>query len=54
MTKETLMVILRRILGVILVIIGLAIILTPLTPGSILLFIGLQLLGVRLFFKTKV
>jgi hypothetical protein len=38
----------RKVLGVILIVIGLAALLTPLTPGSWLALIGLELLGVHL------
>jgi len=44
---------LRKILGVILVILGLAALLTPLTPGSWLALIGLELLGIRMLFERK-
>ena len=39
--------ILKKTLGVILIIVGLAALLTPLTPGSWLALIGLELLGIR-------
>ncbi len=45
--------ILRKVLGVVLVIIGLAALLTPLTPGSWLALIGLELLGLRLIIEKK-
>lgn len=45
--------ILRKILGVILVIIGLVALLTPLTPGSWLALIGLELLGLRLIIEKR-
>lgn len=50
--------VIRKVVGVVLVIIGLAALLTPLTPGSWLALIGLELLGVHLlvfrrFFKDK-
>lgn len=37
----------KKILGVILIIIGFAALVTPLTPGSWLIFIGLEFLGWR-------
>lgn len=40
--------ILKKILGVALIIIGILALLTPFTPGSWLAFIGLELLGIRL------
>ena len=38
----------KKAIGVILMLIGLAALLTPFTPGSWLIFIGLELLGVRI------
>lgn len=38
--------VLRKILGILLIVIGLAALVTPLTPGSWLALIGLELLGV--------
>ncbi len=46
----------RKILGVFLVIVGTVILLTPFTPGSILLVIGLDILlghRVKWWIKTK-
>jgi hypothetical protein len=43
----------RKVLGVILIIVGLAALLTPLTPGSWLALIGLELLGIRLLVFKK-
>jgi hypothetical protein len=40
-------IIFKKVLGVILIIIGLAALVTPLTPGSWLALIGLELLGIR-------
>jgi len=37
--------------GVVLVIIGIIALLTPFTPGSWLIFVGLEILGVRFLFK---
>jgi hypothetical protein len=49
--------IIKKVIGVILIIIGLAALLTPLTPGSWLALIGLELVGIRRFifrrFLTK-
>lgn len=39
---------LKKTAGILLLIIGLAALVTPLTPGSWLMFIGLELLGLRL------
>ena len=45
--------ILRIVLGVMLVILGLVALVTPLTPGSWLVPIGLELLGLRLLIQRK-
>jgi hypothetical protein len=46
-------VIIKKIIGVILIIVGLLALLTPLTPGSWLALIGMELLGIRMFFFKK-
>lgn len=38
----------KKILGVVLIIIGIAALVTPLTPGSWLIFVGLEFFGIRL------
>jgi len=43
----------KKAVGVILIILGLAALVTPLTPGSWLAFIGLELLGVRVLLSDK-
>ena len=43
----------KKTIGIILILIGLAALLTPLTPGSWLLFIGLELLGLRVLLSDK-
>jgi len=40
-------IIIKKVLGVILIVIGLFALFTPLTPGSWLALIGLELLGIR-------
>jgi hypothetical protein len=45
--------IIKKVLGVILIIVGLLALLTPLTPGSWLALIGLELLGIRMLFFRK-
>ena len=45
--------ILKRIIGIILVIIGLASILTPFTPVGFLLIVGLEMLGLRFLVWDK-
>jgi uncharacterized protein YqgC (DUF456 family) len=39
---------LKKVGGVILIIIGFIALITPLTPGAFLFFVGLELLGIRL------
>ncbi len=46
--------ILKKILGVILIILGLAALLTPLTPGSWLALIGLELLGFGFLLENRI
>lgn len=43
----------KKAVGVILILIGLAALITPFTPGSWLAFIGLELLGVRILLSDK-
>ena len=43
----------KKTVGVILILLGLAALVTPLTPGSWLAFIGLELLGVRILLSDK-
>jgi len=45
--------IIKKVLGVILIIVGLIALFTPLTPGSWLALIGLELLGIRQFVFRK-
>jgi protein-S-isoprenylcysteine O-methyltransferase Ste14 len=45
--------IIKKVLGVILIIVGLFALFTPLTPGSWLALIGLELLGVHLLIFKK-
>ena len=44
---------LRIILGVVLIILGVLAAVTPLSPGSWLALIGLELLGLRILFERK-
>ena len=44
---------LRIILGVVLIILGLAALLTPFSPGSWLALIGLEILGLRILLQRK-
>jgi len=43
----------KKAVGVILILLGLAALVTPFTPGSWLAFIGLELLGVRVLLSDK-
>ena len=43
----------KKVIGVILIFVGIAALFTPLTPGSWLAIIGLELLGVRILFFDK-
>jgi len=43
----------RKVVGVILVILGVAALLTPLSPGSWLILIGLEFLGLRILLENK-
>ena len=44
---------LKIVLGIILILIGVAALLTPLTPGSWLALIGLELVGMRIMLERK-
>lgn len=44
---------LRIILGIVLIILGVAAALTPFSPGSWLALIGLEILGLRILFQRK-
>lgn len=43
----------KKVLGIILILVGLAAFFTPLTPGSWLAIIGLELLGIRILLFDK-
>lgn len=45
--------ILKKTVGVVLILVGFAALITPLTPGSWLMLIGLELLGIRIVFSEK-
>ena len=45
---------LKKAIGILLILIGLFALLTPFTPGSWLVFIGLELLGLRMVFWDKI
>ncbi len=44
----------KKIIGVIFIIYGFIALITPFTPGSWLIFVGLEFLGVRLAFWEKI
>lgn len=44
----------KKTAGIILVLIGLLALITPLTPGSWLIFVGLELLGLRFLLWGKI
>ena len=44
----------KKIIGILLIVIGLLALITPFTPGSWLIFIGSELLGFRLLFLDKI
>lgn len=43
----------KKVIGIILILVGLAALITPLTPGSWLIFIGLELLGVHVLLPDR-
>ena len=45
---------LKIILGILLILIGVLALLTPLTPGSWLALIGLEILGLRILLERKI
>ncbi len=45
---------LKKIFGIILILIGIFALFTPLTPGSWLAIVGLELVGIRLAFIEKI
>ncbi len=44
----------KKTIGILLVIIGLLALVTPFTPGSWLIFIGLEFIGIRILFWDKI
>ena len=44
----------KKIIGVLLILVGLFAFFTPLTPGSWLVFVGLEFLGIRVLFWDKI
>ena len=44
----------KKLLGIVFIILGIVSILTPFTPFGILLFVGLELAGVKLLFIEKI
>lgn len=45
---------LKKILGVVFIVIGLLALVTPLTPGSWIALLGLEFLGIRFLFLDKI
>jgi hypothetical protein len=44
----------KKVIGIIFILLGIAALVTPFTPGSWLVFVGLELLGVRIAFWEKI
>ncbi|MEK9195724.1 MAG: PGPGW domain-containing protein [Patescibacteria group bacterium] len=44
----------KKIIGFLLIIVGIAALVTPFTPGSWLIFVGMELLGFRMLFWNKI
>lgn len=44
----------KKTIGILLIIIGLAALFTPFTPGSWLVFVGLEFIGTRVLFWDKI
>ncbi|MEK7120125.1 MAG: PGPGW domain-containing protein [Patescibacteria group bacterium] len=44
----------KKTIGTLLIILGLLALVTPFTPGSWLIFVGLEFLGVRILFWDKI
>jgi len=43
----------KKVVGVVLIILGFAALLTPLTPGSWLILVGLEFLGLRILLENR-
>ena len=44
----------KKIIGILVIVIGLLALVTPFTPGSWLIFVGLELFGFRMLFWDKI
>mgnify|MGYP001574646026 CR=1 FL=1 len=44
----------KKTIGVLLIVIGLLALVTPFTPGSWLIFVGLEFIGIRILFWDKI
>jgi uncharacterized protein YqgC (DUF456 family) len=44
----------KKTIGILLIVIGLLALVTPFTPGSWLIFVGLELFGFRMLFWDKI
>jgi uncharacterized protein YqgC (DUF456 family) len=54
MAREEGKTIFKRTIGVLLIVVGLIALITPFTPGSWLVFIGLEFFGVRILFWKRI
>lgn len=45
---------LKKVAGWLFLIVGFFALITPLTPGGLLFFVGLEILGIRLIFMDKI
>lgn len=44
----------KKPIGILLIVVGLLALVTPFTPGSWLIFIGLEFIGIRIVFWNKI
>ena len=44
----------KKIIGILLIVIGLLALVTPFTPGSWLIFVGLEIFGIQMLFWDKI
>ena len=44
----------KKIISILLIVIGLLVLVTPFTPGSWLIFVGLEMFGIRMLFWDKI
>ena len=53
-TRLSAKIVVKKIAGAVLILWGIFALMTPFTPGSLLIFVGLELLGIRLLFVEKI